>query len=659
MSVPQMTAACLRLVNNSQSHRVATAITRITLLVLVASCWCAFPASAASGSAQVTWRLLDYIAVDYAGAVADGKVVDEAEYREMVEFAIAARRGIDELSPTDAKNELLHRAAALQQAISERSEPKAVAAIARDLAARLIAAYPIPLAPKTPPDLARGAALYAEQCAACHGVSGDGHGPAAANLDPPPIAFIDRERARERSVFALYQVIEQGLDGTSMPSFSGLPAEDKWALAFYAGTLGFPDDLKVAGERAWRSNPELRKQTTLERLVTATPAEFSVSGDRESNDALAAFLRRNPSEVVAPSSGGLSLARDRLAASESAYRKGLAKEAQELALSAYLDGFEAVEPALAARDAKLLADIEKAMADVRFDISRSMPQDRIGADVNALNSLLTRAELILSSGEGSAASSFFGSLTILLREGLEALLLVVSMIALLRKAERGGSIKHVHVGWIAALVAGVGTWALATSFISVSGASRELTEGIGSVLAALVLLWVGIWMHGKGQADAWQKYIREHMSLAMSRGSAWFLFGLSFLVVYREVFETILFCAALWEQGNMHAIVAGAAVAILVLAAIAIAMLRFSRRLPITQFFSYSSVLIAVLAVVLTGKGVSALQEAGLIAIRPLQAVPRIELLGLFPSLQAIIAQVVMVVLLVIGFLWTRRTTEN
>jgi high-affinity iron transporter len=166
-------------------------------------------------------------------------------------------------------------------------------------------------------------------------------------------------------------------------------------------------------------------------------------------------------------------------------------------------------------------------------------------------------------------------------------------------------------------------------------------------------------MHGKSQADAWQKYIREHMSSAMSRGSAWFLFGLSFLVVYREVFETILFYAALWEQGDTQAIVAGAAVAISALAVIAIAMLRFSRRLPITQFFSYSSVLIAVLAVVLTGKGVAALQEAGLIAIRPLQAVPRIDLLGLFPSLQAIVAQAVMVVLLVIGFLWIRRPTAN
>src|SRR3546814_8994713 len=77
--------------------------------------------------------------------------------------------------------------------------------------------------------------LYGQNCASCHGMSGDGRGPDAARLDPPPIAFSDAARARERSVFGLYQVIEQGLDGTAMQSFADLPAADRWALAFYTG----------------------------------------------------------------------------------------------------------------------------------------------------------------------------------------------------------------------------------------------------------------------------------------------------------------------------------------------------------------------------------------------------------------------------------------
>ncbi len=101
------------------------------------------------------------------------------------------------------------------------------------------------------------------------------------------------------------------------------------------------------------------------------------------------------------------------------------------------------------------------------------------------------------------------------------------------------------------------TWAVATYAIGISGASRELTEGFGSLFAAVILLSVGIWMHGKSNADAWQGYIRDKMARALSRRSAWFLFLLAFVVVYREVFETILFYAALWTQGNGGAMLAG------------------------------------------------------------------------------------------------------
>jgi high-affinity iron transporter len=184
-------------------------------------------AEAESPPVQVTWRLLDYVAVDYAGAVADGKVISEAEYEEMNEFASAARARIEALPESEAKPQLIERAKALQAAIAACADSAEVARTSRDLAGSLIAAYPIPMAPSAAPDPVRGAALYQELCSSCHGASGDGHGPAAANLDPPPIAFTDVDRARERSIFGLYQVIEQGLDGTSMPSFASLDAMDR------------------------------------------------------------------------------------------------------------------------------------------------------------------------------------------------------------------------------------------------------------------------------------------------------------------------------------------------------------------------------------------------------------------------------------------------
>src|ERR1043165_3309702 len=162
-------------------------------------------------------------------------------------------------------------------------------------------------------------------------------------------------------------------------------------------------------------------------------------------------------------------------------------------------------------------------------------------------------------------------------------------------------------------------------------------------------------MHGKGQADEWQRYIRQKMGHALSKGSAWFLFSLAFIAVYREIFETILFYAALSAEGGAGAVLAGAAAGAVLLAIIAVLMLRFSQRLPIGKFFTYSSALIAVLAVVLAGKGIAALQEAGLIGVMPLEHFPRITMLGLFPSVEPLAAQLVVLVSLAVGFAWNRR----
>lgn len=302
-----------------------------------------------------------------------------------------------------------------------------------------------------------------------------------------------------------------------------------------------------------------------------------------------------------------------------------------------------------------MSRIERAMGEYRAAADQGVDHDDLGNRVAVLNNLFDDAAAALAPDAATGASTFLGALTILLREGLEALLIVVAMIAFLRKAERPEVLPYVHGGWIGALMAGVVTWVVATYVIGISGASRELTEGFGSLFAAVVLLSVGIWMHGKAQADQWQRYIQEKMTRALSGQSAWFLFGLAFVVVYREVFETILFYAALWTQGNGGALLAGAGSAVLLLAAIAWAMLRYSRRLPIATFFTYSAWLMAVLTVVLAGKGVAALQEAGIIDIAPLAAAPRVSMLGIFPTWQSIMSQVLMAAAIVVGFSLNRR----
>ena len=611
-------------------------------------------ARAVPGDVQTVWRLLDYVAVDYSGAVSNGQITSEAEYAEMTEFSATARLRIASLPKTGAQQALVGQAVGLERAIAGKASPETVAKNARSLAAALLVAYPVTLAPRKAPDFANGAKLYTENCAACHGATGDGRGPSAAGLDPAPIAFADISRARQRSLFALYQVISQGLDGTSMQAFSQLSSEDRWALANYSGGLAFTDT--SVGEKLWKGDPSIRKEIPdLTTLATITPAKLGAAVGQEKADAVIAYLRAHPEAIATAPTGSLAVAREKLRLSLAAYRAGNRGEAEELALSAYLDGFEPVEPMLASRDAALMARIERAMGGLRSAISKAVPVSELETQVEVLDGLFSEAEVAISPSAASDASTFVGALTILLREGLEALLIVVAMIAFLRKADRADVLPYVHGGWISALLAGVATWIAATFVIGISGASRELTEGFGSLLAAVILLSVGIWMHGKSQADEWQRYIRATLGKALTRGSAWFLFGLAFLAVYREVFETIIFYAALSAQGNGGVMFAGAATAIALLGVIAWAMLRYSRRLPITKFFAYSSLLMAILAVILIGKGVAALQEAGLININPLDGFPRIGSLGIFPATEPLLAQTVMLALLVVGFWFNSR----
>lgn len=631
-------------------------LSRLVPLFLCLLALFAAPASARNAEVQTTWRLLDYVAVDYREAVRGGLVVNDGEYKEMAEFTASVRERLAALPDRPAKAKLVAGAAALQAAVARKAEPGEIEKQARSLAEQLIAAYPVPLAPRQMPDPARGQTLYAQNCASCHGVAGDAKTPLAATMDPPPIAFADRARARERSLFALYQVIDQGLEGTAMTSFGHLSEEDKWALALAAGRFAYPPELAERGRRIWEAEAGIRALVPDAAALTGlSEAALAARIGPDKAPAVIAWLRSDPTAVVQAGGSSLALARERLRQSLAAYQAGDRKQATELALSAYLDGFEPVEPMLAARDAGLMARVERAMGELRAAIAGGRDPAEVRERVAALDALFDETEQALSPERGSAAATFLGAFTILLREGLEALLIVVAMLAFLRKADRPEMAKPVHLGWIAALAGGLATWWAATHLVSVSGASRELTEGFGSILAAVILLFVGIWMHGKAQADEWQRYIREKVGQALSRKSAWFLFGLSFIAVYREVFETILFFAALSAEGRLAPLLGGAAAAAALLVGIAVLMFRFSRKLPIAKFFSYSSALIAVLAVVLAGKGVAALQEAGMIGVTPVGFAPRVEILGLYPTAEGLLAQAATLAVLLIGFGRNRR----
>lgn len=616
------------------------------------------PDATVQDQAKQVWQLLDYLAVDYGKAVNDGKVVTDSEYTEMQEFASAAQRQLAALPETTDKARLLQQAEALRTAIGNKAAATVVAEQAHTVASGLLAAYPVTVAPDKMPDLQRGAQLYQAQCASCHGAQGGGDGPLAATLNPPPIALSDHGRARERSVFSLQQIITHGVAGTAMPSFATLSDDDRWAIAFFASTLSYSDADRQAGAKLWASDKALPGAIpTLGALTQASEAALAKTMPADTARATLAYLRSQPQALRGVKTDTIATAKTKLRASVVAFDKGDAAGASQQALSAYLDGFEPVEPALAAKNKTLFEDVEKAMGRYRGAIAAGNVED-VHAVETRLQTLLTDAQATLDRADADPLSIFIGAMTILLREGLEALLVVVAMVAFLKKAERRDVLRYVHAGWLAALAAGGLTWGLATYLIDISGASRELTEGFSAIFAAVVLLGVGIWMHRKSMAGLWQAYVKQKLSAALTKRSAVMLFALSFITVYREVFETVLFYAALWSEGNGMYLLGGLGAGVAILSVIAVVLLRTSARLPISQFFAASSALVAVLAVVLTGKGVAALQEAGIFNTTPL-TMPSIDFLGIYPSTQTVLAQTLILLVIVASIAFNMRSQKQ
>jgi high-affinity iron transporter len=628
--------------------RIYESLPGLLVLALLSVAPYARAADDASPLVQQTWRILDYVAADYAGAVKDGNVLSAAEYTEMREFVATAGINIASLPATPQRAALEDQAQALVREVEAKAKSEEVSALAHALADALLATYPVPAALADPPDIAAGEHLFAVHCAACHGTLGRGDGPAGSQLEPRPVDFTDQVRADQRSALSLYDAITSGVKGTSMLGYTQLPASDRWALAFYVGTLAYHQDSANAVQ-LWEHNRAARSLiSTPEDLARARASAWATTLGADQARALIGYLRAHPS-LAWQSLRGIAFARASVAASLRAYVAGARPEAAQLALAAYLDGVEPVEPRLNARDSAVRAQIESAMAEYRSSLAQGAAVADLTRQAEAVDALLARAEQALESTGGDPTSTFVGAFTVLVREGLEALLIVVALLAFLDKAGRREGMRYVHAGWFLALAAGVVTWAVARYAISVSGAGRELTEGLSSLFAVGVLIIVGLWMHQRSIGDRWQAFFREKMTTALERRSAWFLFGLAFVSVYREVFETILFAIALWSEGQGMWLLLGLLVGAVALGAIAWILLRTSRRLPMGTFFSASSAVIAILAVVLTGKGIAALQEAGVIGVNTV-SVPRIELLGLYPTRQSLLAQLAVVIVLALGF---------
>src|SRR5581483_11750318 len=433
--------------------------------------------------------LLEYVAGDYAHAVGDhGEVLSEAEYGEQIGFVEDAAREL-RADADGAGEDLARRLDGLRERVANRAPPADVAAEARAVRDEVVQRFNVVLLPMRAPDLARGAQVYAQSCAACHGA--DGHPNLSLELSTKPPDFQTESGALTPQ--RIFSATTYGVPKTAMPAFdSGLTDEQRWDVAFYVLSLAnpAPSPRGLTLARAALAPTRYRDLATLSdddlrrRLASAG---LSVAGQKE---ALAA-LRRGPfAEEGASSPHGLAQARAAVRRAVAQARSGDADGARGQLISAYLDDFEPYEAGLRARDGQLVQEVESAFLALRASIDGKDGQ--LDAHAARLDALLERAD---AREPGGAVVAFVAALAIALREGAEAALLVAAMLALLRRGGREQDAHAVHGGWITALLAGAVTWWLSGALLlRLSGAHRELAEGVLQLVTAALLLYASHWL---------------------------------------------------------------------------------------------------------------------------------------------------------------------
>ncbi len=605
------------------------------LLPVLALCSLVASANTPEGASQAL-HLIDYIGADYPPTVENGKVIDETEYREQLEFLAVLKGLIADLPQRPERDELVQGVNALQTAIEQREDGAAVAREARQLGAKLAVAYEVSQAPAITPDPTRGAPLYAQHCSVCHGETGAGDGPASVGMTPPPANLRDAQRLDRLSLYAIYNTLGLGVEGTDMPSFADqLDERQRWDLATYIA--GLSADPQAAKADKTYNLADLARQTPNEVLAAEGP---EATATFRAQRAQPPQVKRGPAQLLDYTSATLDK-------SLAAYRAGDREQAYDLSVAAYLEGFELVESSLDNVDANVRKSTEKALMAYRQSLQDGLPIEQVEQRLEAAKALLKESAGLLGSDGLSWTLSYVSGLLILLREGLEAILVLAAILAFLRNTGQQSAVRSVNIGWGLALVAGLATWALAAYVIDVSGAQRELLEGCTALFASVMVLWLGVWMHDRRHAAAWQDYIKSSL---VSGGGRFGFAILAFFSVYRELFEVILFYETLWLQAGPaghNAVLAGGATALVLLMGLAWIILRGSAKLPLALFFSINAALLCALSVVFAGHGVKALQEAGIFGTRPV-AFFDFDWLGIHADAYSLTAQALAIMAIIV-----------
>ena len=567
-----------------------------------------FP-SAATAQENSAKRLSSIVSVaveEYTLAVdRDGKLVSNEEYQETTSFLDAAKTIAGRLKGYNgpAAQALLD---SMSMAVDAKRPPTEVRLLHARFNGALGSAGALDM-PTGPLDVAAGKVHYVRSCASCHGDAGLGDGPAAKDspLPVPPLGSAARHRGMTPT--RAFNVISVGVMGTPMAAFADvLTPQDRWNVISYIYTL--------RGEKL---------------ILPAAPA-----------DATAAPGAMAATSVLALLDSALDYA-----------RAGRTEDAGDRALDAYI-AFEPLETPARARQPGLVATMERHFADFKGSLrGQDLAVAQRARDAIALD-LPRIVELTKPVGSGWAA--FIQSFLIILREGFEAILVIGAVVAFLIKTGNRERLRSIWLGVAAGLAASAVMAVILQTVFRNLPTSREVIEGATMLIAVVVLFSVSYWLISKVEAEKWQKFIKEKVGSALDHGGGKALTLVAFLAVFREGAETALFYQALFhEGGSMFPLVLGMIVGGVVLAVIFTLFYRFGVRIPMRPFFTVTSVLLYYMAFVFLGKGIRELQEGDAVGITVLNGMPSVPSMGIFPSMETLVPQLILVVLFVFMLLWT------
>jgi len=528
-----------------------------------------------------------------------GQIVQPEEVDEAKLFIQQATFDVPGL-PVSARVVAGHALTRIAEMLDRLAPPDSLRLVTDALISRITAAAGGPNVieqlPSKPPSLARGAVVFHERCAACHGEMGRGDGPKAKTLKGPrPADLTDPRVMGGTTLLEIFRRIAIGVPGTAMPEFAeDVPDEDRWAVAAYVGAMQYGG--------------------------SATAATF-------------AAVRRQVDSAIALRS-------------------------EKIGFDAYLT-FEQVETEVRAKNAGLAGELETTFAWLRTRVARADDAERHAIRERLLAGL-ERAERVVAD-RPSSMSLFVASFFLLVREGFEAILIVAALMTFLTKAGATDRRRDVARGAWLAVAASLLTWVLVELLFQVTPGQRETIEGGTMLLAAAVLFYVSYWLLSKIEAAKWTAFVHGKMQSALSSGSGMALSAVAFLAVYREGFETILFYKALFTSAGPStvSVVGGIAAGSVGLVAVYLIINQLGLRVAMKPFFAVTGVMLYYMAFVFAGKGIAELQEARIIPLTVIEGAPRVPVLGIYPTLESLLVQGLLLALALVAAGWSLRPKSS